>query len=704
MSRVPQPAQLSADHFTRVLAKRGISEDVAAERGYITSEKEHTAWLKSQGFSADAVSNAVANGAILIPTPDPTGETYWQLRPDAPREIGRPKEPRKYEAQKGIPNGLDVHPRSAKHLDDPSVPLVICESPMKADAMLSAGVPCAVAVRGAWGWRTKGDKGGATVLPDFEAVAFNDGRQVSIVYDSDVATNPNVRAGALRLARMAEQRGSVVTILYPPALPGTKGWGVDDHLASGGILPDLLVLDRQARAEEDASEEEVDVIGPTPEEPVDGAALIEDLIAYQRRYLVTSEDAMIVAAFWVLHTHAIDAADYTPYIVVESPVRRCAKSLNLDVLRLTVRAPLLATDVTVAALFRETKPGHSVFLDEQDGLGDEALRKYLNAGFQRGRIVIRADNERGARATVKFEPFGPKVIASIGNLPDTITDRAFRFKMRRKLASENVERFRERKVIEVTRPLRERAAWWAEQNLDALKVAEPALPEALDDRAQDIAEPLLAIAERIGGRYPQDLADAMVRLRGGSSADDGDEKIRLLADLRRIYDEEGEDFLASEVLAKALAREKDSPWREYGWKRERITPTAMASLLREFGIRPVQHQEGGERARGFYRRQFEDAWARFLVPEDHPSPPSSSRAPVHFGMDKSEECTGARVQTGTEGKMNGVSSNGSEPAPKRIIPKRERRPLTPEEEATFDERERWRQEVTASLRAMDEMS
>jgi hypothetical protein len=311
---------------------------------------------------------------------------------------------------------------------------------------------------------------------------------------------------------------------------------------------------------------------------------------------------------------------------------------------------MLAADVTVAALFRSTDPALSVFLDEQDGLGEEDIRKYLNAGFQRGRKVVRADNDRGARATADFEPFSPKMLATIGGMPDTIADRAIVFKMRRKLRHETVERFRIRKVKLMAQPLRERAAWWADQNLEALRDAEPALPDKLDDRAQDIAEPLLAIAELVGGDWPERLANAIVALRTGSSTDDGDEKTRLLADLKAIFDANDLDpdfFIASEELIRQLTLD-DSPWLERGPRDQALTATAMGNMLKPFGIKSVQHRDDVGRHRGFFRRQFESSWGMYLAKTDEdnePTPTDSTRAAVPKTLSSKPNGTGARVKS-----------------------------------------------------------
>jgi hypothetical protein len=108
--------------------------------------------------------------------------------------------------------------------------------------------------------------------------------------------------------------------------------------------------------------------------------------------------------------------------------------------------------------------------------------------------------------------------------------------------------------------------------------------------------------------------------------DDNEEgRIELaLADIRAIFDQEaldrggppdGDDRLASADLADRLAAIEGRPWGEYGKNEKPITTHALARLLgrKPLGITPQVIRTGpATTARGYYRRQFEDAWARYL--------------------------------------------------------------------------------------------
>jgi len=52
---------------------------------------------------------------------------------------------------------------------------------------------CPVALLGVWNWKGKNDLGGTTILADWDYVAL-DGREVRIVFDSDVMVKVAVRS------------------------------------------------------------------------------------------------------------------------------------------------------------------------------------------------------------------------------------------------------------------------------------------------------------------------------------------------------------------------------------------------------------------------------------------------------------------------------------------------------------------------------
>jgi hypothetical protein len=178
-----------------------ISPEVAATRGYWSATTK--AELRRLGFS----DRQCGVPALVLPVwSGVRGEIgSYQARPDRPR-IGRGGKPTKYETPSESEMLLDVHPRIREQVRDPSTPLFITEGLRKADAGITAGL-CCIAVLGVWNWRGTNEYGGKTALADWDYIALN-GRQVYIVYDSDVMLNPQVHAALARLKSFLEARGA----------------------------------------------------------------------------------------------------------------------------------------------------------------------------------------------------------------------------------------------------------------------------------------------------------------------------------------------------------------------------------------------------------------------------------------------------------------------------------------------------------------
>jgi putative DNA primase/helicase len=219
------------EQHQRLIEASAINPGIARSRGYFSVENARA--LEQLGFSPSQRRTP----ALAIPLWNVHGAVaFHQVRPDRPRL--RDGKPVKYETPNGVRMALDVHPVVRSHLSDPTEPLLVTEGARKADAAISQGVH-ALALVGVWNWRGTNGSGGKTVLPDWEAVALN-GRTVYLAFDSDSSSNPQVRQALNRLGRFLESRGAEVRIArLQPARDGAKQ-GLDDFIAAGGSLDELL--------------------------------------------------------------------------------------------------------------------------------------------------------------------------------------------------------------------------------------------------------------------------------------------------------------------------------------------------------------------------------------------------------------------------------------------------------------------------------
>jgi len=216
-----------------LISASGISPAVANARGYrsVTSRAE----LRRLGFGA----SQCLVPALLIPIWSATGNvTLYQIRPDQPRV--RRSKLLKYETPTGARMVLDVPPPAQPWIGNPTRPLFVTEGVRKADAAASRGL-CCVDLLGVWSFRGTNEHGGKVALADWEMVALN-GRQVYVVFDSDVTLKPEVHDALARLKGLLERRGAVVLAIYLPAGEGGTKTGLDDFLASGKSVDDLLAL------------------------------------------------------------------------------------------------------------------------------------------------------------------------------------------------------------------------------------------------------------------------------------------------------------------------------------------------------------------------------------------------------------------------------------------------------------------------------
>jgi putative DNA primase/helicase len=362
---------------------------------------------------------------------------------------------------------------------------------------------------------------------------------------------------------------------------------------------------------------------PWPD-PVDGGQLLNDLQAAYTRFLVLPRGGTVAFALWTVHAHVHDAATTSPNIVAASPTKRAGKTIALTIQGALVPRPLPTSNISPAALFRAVEKFRPTLLvDEADAFLSlsEEMRGILNSGHTpaTASVIRTVGDDHEPRC---FSTWCPKAIALIGKLPPTVEDRSIIVPMRRKSPKEKVERLRIDRLHEF-HPLRRRVARWALDNLEALRQADPEVPESLNDRAQDNWRPLLAIADRCGGAWPDDARWASRVLGGAYEEADNTPGIQMLADLREIFESRGTDRLPSKDVIAALVAREDRSWPE--WRRgQPISEIGVAKLLKPFGIGPKGiRMKDGTTPRGYLRADLEDCFSRYL-PSEVPQPQQAS--------------------------------------------------------------------------------
>jgi Protein of unknown function (DUF3631) len=394
----------------------------------------------------------------------------------------------------------------------------------------------------------------------------------------------------------------------PPASDGAANRVTTASAQSSGMSTHDGRAQPRAKTKHTKSSKRIELVEVEPwPEPIDGAALLDELAAAFSRHLALCEGAAEAIAIWVLFAHTHDAHQTSPRLAFLSPVPECGKTTALSILRALVPRALSTSNITPAVIFRVIAKRHpTLLIDEADTFmqGDD-MRGILNSGHTRATAQVwRCEGE--SRDPKGFSTWAPVAIAKIGTLPETLESRSILIPMRR------------RRPDEQTKPIgaEDRQAWarlgsmaarWSADNAEALAAAMPELPSGLFNRTRDNWRPLVAIADAAGGHWPDRACRVAVMLSG--SAEDPSLGVQLLSDIREIF---GAERLSSEELCEKLRELEDRPWADGA---SAINQRELAKLLKPFGITPKSVRLSRHHTpKGYTMAQFEDAFARYLPP------------------------------------------------------------------------------------------
>jgi hypothetical protein len=397
---------------------------------------------------------------------------------------------------------------------------------------------------------------------------------------------------------------------------------------AAGRLDAMVRKERNARNDSDElSGQAVTFPRDVPWTEVDGLTdLLNDFDEFLQKMMVMSESQRLAFMLWCVFTHALDAFDHSPRLLVKSALKRSGKTRLLSIARGVTAKGLLAVSVSLSSLFRIVHEcGPCLIMDEADvflGRDDPfGLRSIINGGFDRSDAkVLRTEGER-TRKVRSYDSWCCVAMGMIGNAPGTVEDRSVALVLSRKSTGEKVARFgraERAKLVE----FRRRAASWAAAHMEELRQADPDVPEELNDRAHDVWAPLIAVAAAGGTVLGEQARAAAVKLAEAHEGDTREIEVQALADIVPWVDANPKLTEAfTEELAAYLATLEERPWPEFGRKREPITKSRLARLLTRIGLVSTNVWRKADppkttkdrSARGYTRETLECAFLRYGV-------------------------------------------------------------------------------------------
>ena len=355
---------------------------------------------------------------------------------------------------------------------------------------------------------------------------------------------------------------------------------------------------------------------------MDGAALLDSLVAILERYAALPAGGAPAVALWALYTWCFRAFAVSPYLMVTAPEREAGKSRVTEILSWMVARAKPASDASAAALFRIIeRDGPTILIDEaqhflkrRDG---DPMRGIILAGFTRRLATV--DRCEGEGNEVRsFSTFAPKAMngRKLAGMDDMLTSRSVVIPMTRA-----------RKLLPELRAdrdpvgddLKRQCARWAADNEAALREADPDTGGRIGRIAQ-VWRPLFAIADAAGGEWPErarKAADAL-NTQAAAFADGETLGTMLLADVREVFREKGDpERIQSKDLDTALIALPERPWEAMPKTGKSITAQARGRMLAEYGIHAKTLRfDGGRNAKGYERASFVEAWTAYLADDD----------------------------------------------------------------------------------------
>jgi len=352
--------------------------------------------------------------------------------------------------------------------------------------------------------------------------------------------------------------------------------------------------------------------------PVVGLELFSELVAVINRHILIGSDQLTTVVLWTAMTHLVDddqAIDILPILHVRSATKRCGKTTLLRLIQDFAHRGLSSNNITGAAIFRVVELFRpTLLMDEVDtwlSRNSDAIG-ILNSGHTKDDAFVFRSHGPGI---IRYRTWCPKLLSSIGRLSEfaarveALTDRTIGIELHQRLNTDreldrlfNSKKENPEQFIRLRRQLKR----WIIDNVDSIKDHRPELPPGLNDREIDNWRTMLAIADTVGGPWPNAARDAAVALSTGDNSPDS-ELLLLLSAIRRAFNaRSGTTFLATNDLLPIInAQNGEQP----------LTREKLASILKPLGVKPRQRWDGDGKTqvRGYALADLEPVFRSHLV-------------------------------------------------------------------------------------------
>jgi putative DNA primase/helicase len=343
------------------------------------------------------------------------------------------------------------------------------------------------------------------------------------------------------------------------------------------------------------------------------------------KHVIASPAICDVTALWCLFTHFIHhmciELPIAPRLEIRAVSPQAGKTTLLTLTTCLVCRPLPAASLTPAVVYRAVdkfKP--TLVLDEVDAQLRSNRNPELNAVLRASHSRHFAQIPRNVRAADDwdielFSCWGSYCYTTLGRIGDeALESRAIRVTLLRATpaelkALEPLDDGTSPVLVECGRKF----ARWAQ---DQTALPDAAIPDSILARDRDNWRPLFRLVAQIGGEWPQRAHKAAIVINGVTRAI-GD-VVPLLADIREVFGAR-EKMSTRELVDGLRALPEPSLDWDRAYRGQPINEYFLRARLKGLVEVPVngrRWRDGERMIRGYRKSHFDDAFSRYLLPED----------------------------------------------------------------------------------------
>lgn len=339
-----------------------------------------------------------------------------------------------------------------------------------------------------------------------------------------------------------------------------------------------------------------------------------------RFVIFPSKAAQVVATLWAAHTHVRTTPDdalafeTTPRLAILSKGPQSGKTRLMEILSRLSFNPRTVIDPTPATFAIGThEKKSSTFVDEIDilfgrnGNNKQELVGLMNSGYKAGAVWERA-NKADMSVFAPLCLVGMERVFKSAQGTAALRSRCITITMEQ-AAGRKPARYRPRQHDRLLADVRRDMNRWVRRNVGAITEAWPTLPDGIEDRAEEVWEPLFMIADVAGGHWPQWIKDACREIALGKKTGDAEQPLinLLLMDLRDIFEATDKQGLPTVLLADELCELEHGRWLAL-WPYRDKAPRELAAMLSTLGLSAVQVWHDKRNQRGYKREQLQGFW------------------------------------------------------------------------------------------------